>query len=506
MLAGIGYYISSQVPARWTLALIRTTAVLMADEVDPADVALLYHPDDPGYEAARARLLEQCHNAVRAIDAGKTRLRLIDEQAFIDVRTSDPEIGRTAISTDPELVDNTYPYAQFPVFTKGWDEPTVRTKPLASEYGYEYGAFAPIRNARGEAIGVFVIGVQASPFDHFKWRILVLIVGMMLSAIVGAAVVAWFAARWISKPVTALDDAMRRVEEDDLSARMPDTHRRDEFRRVAERFNEMVKALRERAEMKASLAVASDIQRRLLPEPPQLDGYDLDGQAEYCDDSGGDYYDFIPLDPGPADDPAAPIRSRYWAIALGDVAGHGIGPALLMAWSRAAFRVASPDHSKDLQGLFDYINQHVFRDTPASRFITMFYAVLDTHTGRLHWSSAGHEPAVLIRANGDLQQLKATAVPLGLMDNATFPPGDPVQLSRGDRLIVTSDGITQMRNAQGEFFDVDGVFGIARRLPHVSSRELCRELIRAARHHADGLPIDDDITAVALRVTGPPAG
>ncbi len=494
-LSAFCFYVATQIPQNWTLSVLTTTTVLMAEEVDPVDVVLLHDENNPDYEAARARLLDQCRRVVRAIDLGKTRFRLIDERASINIHTDEPGVNRTAVSTDPDLVGNTFAISRFPVYSRGWHEPVVRTEPLKSEYGKTYAAFAPIRNAQGEAVGVFAITAQAKPLNDFRWYLLAFFVGIMGPAILGAAVAAWFASRWISRPITALDHAMQRVAEDDLSARMPDTRSHDEFQRVADRFNGMVDALRERAEMKASLVAASDIQRRLLPTSPRLRGYDLDGLAVYCDESGGDYFDFIPLD---ADEDAA----RYWAVALGDVAGHGIGPALLMAWTRAAFRVIGPDRQDDLQGLFQFINRQLVRDTPAARFVTLFYAVLDTQTGTLHWTSAGHEPAVLIRDQGAVERLEATDIPLGVQADAVFSLGQPVRLARGDQLIITSDGITQQVDAQGRFFDTGGVAEAVRNHPNATSRELCRHLIQAARDYAGDRLIDDDLTAVALRVTG----
>ena len=504
---GIALYLEDWIPRTWILSQLKSSAVLMSEEIDPSDVALLGDESNPEHEAARTRLLEQCRRIVHAIDSSKTRFRLIDERVNINVPTDEPDIGRTAVSTDPELVGQTYAISRFPVFSQAWHEPVVRRTPLKSEFGETYAAFAPIRDAQGETVGVLGITAQAHPVRNFAWILLGLTVLFVASAVLGAAVVAWFAARWISRPITALDHAMRRVAEDDLTARMPDTDRRDEFRRVTEGFNEMVAALRNRAEMKASLAAASDIQRRLLPTPPRLRGYDLDGRAVYCDESGGDYYDFIPLDPDPVvDGDVDVVRSRYWAIALGDVAGHGIGPALLMAWARAAFRVAGPDRRDDLQGLFQSMNQHLVRDTPRSRFLTLFYAVLDTQTGSLHWSSAGHEPAVLIRAGGHVEKLSGTDLPLGLMEDRDYLPGEPARLAEGDRLIVTSDGVTQSRAPQGGFFGVDGMVDVAHRHPGASSRELCDALIQAARDHASDRAIDDDLTTVVLRVTGRPGG
>ncbi len=496
LFALIVFIMTVQVPRNWATSWMGSTAVLMSKQIDPADVVAIRDDDGEERAAAYDRVLAQCWDVVNALDSSKTRFRLIDESVYLDVRSDLPGMGRTVVSTNTAMIGNEYVISRFPAFSKAWHEPSIQSRPLRDEYGYYFGAYAPIKDAQGQTVGVFGIDVNAEPFDYFRWTLLgFLVLGMML-AVLAAAVAAWHASRWISRPIPLLASAMRRVAEDDLSARMPDARTNDEFRQVAEGFNEMVAALQDRAGMKASLALASDIQRQLLPASPQLEGYDLGGQAVYCDESGGDYFDFIPLDPDETDGP------RYWAVALGDVAGHGIGPALLMAWTRAAFRVAGPGRRDDLQGLFQFINRQLVRDTRSDRFITLFYAVLDTRTGVLHWSSAGHEPAVLIRAHGEVERLEATEVPLGVMDGLDYPPGEPIQLAPGDRLIVTSDGITQNRNAEGRFFGADGVAAVARRDPEASSQELCRQLIQAAQDYTGDGAIDDDLTAVALRVTG----
>ena len=154
----------------------------------------------------------------------------------------------------------------------------------------------------------------------------------------------------------------------------------------------------------------------MLPQAqPQVNGFELFGGALPCDETGGDYYDFIPL----GDD--------RLALSVGDVSGHGAGAALLMAGARGALRSHALRHDFSLPQLFAAMNEHLCRDTADEQFMTLFYGVLNNRDRTLRWCSAGHEPFFLYRnREQSIIELGNTGLPLGIINEATWEEGAPV--------------------------------------------------------------------------------
>ena len=193
--------------------------------------------------------------------------------------------------------------------------------------------------------------------------------------------------------------------------------------------------------MASSLALAGDIQRHLLPqEQPQANGFEIFGGTLSCDETGGDYYDFIPLEDG-----------YRLALAVGDVSGHGAGAALLMAGARGALRSHALHQDFGLPRLFAAMNEHLCRDTADEQFMTLFYGILNDHDRTLRWCSAGHGPLFLYRRHEqNIVELGSTGLPLGIISEATWEEGDQVVFEDGDILLVGTDGIWEVCNPDGE--------------------------------------------------------
>jgi len=297
--------------------------------------------------------------------------------------------------------------------------------------------------------------------------------------------------RKITRPVQHLAAAAGRIAQGDFRTRV-DIGGRDELHRLGEAFNNMTAGLGERDRLKASLATAMEIQQHLLPqEEPKIEGFDIVGKSLYCDETGGDYYDFIQL---------VKLTPDKLGIALGDVTGHGISAALLMASARAVLRSHAGVHGDDLSKLFEDINAHLVRDTGDERFVTLFYGVLDGSTKRLCWASAGHDPALWIhRAEGTIEELPNTGIPLGVIEETTYGRGGPVEMKSGDVIVIGTDGIWEAADQAGELFGKGRLKDVIKASADCPAAEICNAITRAVAEFRGPLPQTDDITLVVMK-------
>ena len=160
-------------------------------------------------------------------------------------------------------------------------------------------------------------------------------------------------------------------------------------------------------------------------------GFDIGGASYPAEAIGGDYYDFIPLPDGSL------------GIAIGDVSGHGVGPALLMAETRAFLRAFAQTHA-DVSTILGLVNRVLVPDVEEDRFITLLLAKLDPRTGSFVYTSAGHPTGYILDAVGNVKRtLPSTSVPLGIMADVTFLSSDEIILDPGDNVLLITDGIVE---------------------------------------------------------------
>ncbi|MFH0945516.1 MAG: SpoIIE family protein phosphatase, partial [Planctomycetota bacterium] len=190
--------------------------------------------------------------------------------------------------------------------------------------------------------------------------------------------------------------------------------------------------------VKEQVKVAHTIQEGLLPKNPVgIKGFELAGWAIPAEEALGDYYDFIPLDDG------------RWVVAIGDVAGHGIGPALLMSSARSLLRSLT-DGPFEVPEILARMNNRFEEDTGGSMFMSMFVAVFDPSQRSFVYGNAGHTSPLLVRQQGS-EDLNRTGLALGIEQGMTYEVKGPVVLMPGDTLVLTTDGILESRRGE-EFF------------------------------------------------------
>jgi phosphoserine phosphatase RsbU/P len=250
----------------------------------------------------------------------------------------------------------------------------------------------------------------------------------------------------------------------------------------------------DRLSLKNDLEIARDIQQAMLPSGVHsAPGVETFGMSRPANTVGGDFYDVLPLDDG------------RLAITVGDVAGKGSPAALLMALLLAMMRTLV-DEKLEAAALVTRLNVQVCRHAPASRFITLFYAVFEPLTGKLTYVSAGHMPPLVLRRDGTCERLTDGGIALGMFEHSTYTTGQVV-LEPDDLVAVYSDGITEAENPAGRPFDEIGLETALKASVRDSLSGIGAAVVQSVERHTDEKRFADDLTILLLRRTAPaPAG
>ena len=260
--------------------------------------------------------------------------------------------------------------------------------------------------------------------------------------------------------------------------------------RVAQLVREQEAEVRARERLEQELRVAQLIQQQFLPKRlPELEGWQIAAYYRAAREVGGDFYDFIEL------------PDRQIALVIGDVTGHGVPAALVMATTRSILRGDAPRLISPATVLAR-ANDLLHGDIPQNMFVTCLYAVLDPATGRLRYANAGHD-LPYVRGDRGVRELRATGMPLGLMAKMTYEEKETV-LSPGEGILLHSDGLAEARNPQRDMFGFPRMRDLVGRYP--GGQALIDELLTdLSRFTGSGWEQEDDITLVTLvRAAGVP--
>ncbi len=288
---------------------------------------------------------------------------------------------------------------------------------------------------------------------------------------------------------------MQRVGEGDLEAKANFQGGR-EFRLLSEALNRMIVDLRERLHLRNSLQVAMDIQKSLLPASDPISPLlDVAGRSTYCDETGGDYYDFIDVS-------AVPPSSLL--VAIGDVMGHGIPSALVMATARAALRTSVQiDHK--LADLMTRTNRVLAADNRHNRFMTLLLVTIEPESRTVRWSSAGHDPVIVFDpATDSFQELEGGDMPLGITEDAQYEEFVSKPLPPQTVLMLGTDGVWEMLNEKQQQYGKDRLREIIRKYHNEPAKQIAAALdadLAAFRGVASSM---DDVTYVIVKFV--PAG
>lgn len=242
----------------------------------------------------------------------------------------------------------------------------------------------------------------------------------------------------------------------------------------------------EKVKLERDLRIAAEIQRALLPEPTyECDAYDLAAVSVPCRTVGGDFFDYLDVAGG-------------FGFALGDVAGKGPPAALLAAAVQANF-AAQAQVSPDPAEMMSRVNKALLRRAIDARFATMCYGVISSD-GRLSYCNAGQEPPLVVAAAGT-RWLETGGPVLGLLNVATYSY-ETISLSRGDLVVVCSDGVTEARSVTDEEFGRDRLERALRGCHGVKPDTALETLLSAVKQFSKGAAQADDMTVLILRFRG----
>jgi serine phosphatase RsbU (regulator of sigma subunit) len=237
----------------------------------------------------------------------------------------------------------------------------------------------------------------------------------------------------------------------------------------------------------AKFRVARDIQRRLFPaRAPTVPGYEVAGLTCPADETGGDFYDYIPL------------RDGRLGLVVGDVSNHGLGSALLMAETRAYLRALALSQS-DAGEILGHVNRILANDTAGRHFVTLFFAQLDPVERKLQYAGAGHA-AYLCSADEPPRLLESTSLPLGIDEHLRVKCDGPVKLGAGQVFFVCTDGVQEAQSPTREMFGTQRALSVVQENLDRPAAEIAAKLYEAVRRHMGAAPLADDVTVLVLKV------
>jgi sigma-B regulation protein RsbU (phosphoserine phosphatase) len=250
----------------------------------------------------------------------------------------------------------------------------------------------------------------------------------------------------------------------------------------------LLEVQQEQKRLANELALASEIQFRLHPEtPPAIPCYDVLGVSFPCYEVGGDYYDFIEKP-----------DSRY-VIALGDVSGKGTGAALLMSSIHAAVRAHTRTRLSASE-IVSEINQYIYDNTPANRYVTLFYSELDPRSHQLTYINGGHNSPLLARASGEVTRLDIGGFPVGITPFGDYREGW-VEIEPGDVMVIYSDGVTESLNEEGEEYGEARLIEIVQKNRGRTAAGIRDRIDEALTKFVGRASAVDDLTIVILKRT-----
>jgi len=324
-------------------------------------------------------------------------------------------------------------------------------------------------------------------FSYAQGQAAISVTAVVLALVFVTGIV-FFTSRASTRRVMKMVGAFRRLAQGDFSVRL-NFRLKDERNQIVTTFNEIVPKLEEHLRMSTALGVAQEVQQSLLPkDDPTLQGFDISGSSVYCDETGGDYYDFIGLD-----------QDRL-AVVVGDVSGHGVSSALLMTTARALIMLRA-SMSGQAAGIINDVNKQLSLDSyQTGNFMTFFYCELTWTERKVCWVRAGHDPALLYDSNtGEFDELKGHGLVLGVDHTFEYDEFNRT-LAPGQIVLIGTDGIWEMYNESGEMFGKNRLKEIIQMNASSTAKEIIAAIYDALNRYRGTKQPEDDITMVVIKV------
>lgn len=250
------------------------------------------------------------------------------------------------------------------------------------------------------------------------------------------------------------------------------------------------KAEKELLENEEQFQAAREIQQRLFPKAaPPLTEFDIAGVSIPALLSGGDYFDYLPMKDG------------FWGFIVADVTGHGVGPAMLTAETRAYIRLLARD-SHSPADILNQANRVLSDDLDFERYITTLLVCLNPSTREIVYVNAGHPPGFILDEHGGLSgELALSGPPLGINSEVPFTDSEKMQLPPNGRVFIYSDGIDETQSESGAFFGKNRILAWHKHAAELPATENLHGLLQAVSFFRKSLPQSDDMTAIYIKAT-----
>ncbi|MBP6179114.1 MAG: SpoIIE family protein phosphatase [Anaerolineales bacterium] len=242
----------------------------------------------------------------------------------------------------------------------------------------------------------------------------------------------------------------------------------------------------EKERLERELQVAAEIQLSILPdELPEMVGFSFGARILPARQVGGDLYDVFPL------------KDDKVGVLIGDVADKGIPSAIFMARAHALV-MAEADMGMTAGEVLHVVNRHITRLQKSTQFVTVLYGILDLQTREFHYARAGHEPPLILHADGTVERLPhSPGMALGLWDSISLDERT-VTLPPGSTLLLFTDGLTDCRDSLGEPFGLERIKKTFSELSNATAQQVCDHMLKTLVEYQDGSKQDDDVTLVAI--------
>jgi len=252
---------------------------------------------------------------------------------------------------------------------------------------------------------------------------------------------------------------------------------------------------KEHRKVRHSLSLAMEVQQNLLPKTnPKIDGLDIAGKSIYCDETGGDYYDFL--------ETGSPGEGTI-GVVVGDVSDHGIPSALLMATARALIRQRCSAFGQ-IDRVVSDVNRQLAKDVEDSgRFMTLLYIEIERSNQIIRWVNAGHEPAMIYDPDTDsFSELNGgNSLALGVFEDTEFKEAQK-EIAPGQIIVIATDGIWEARNSKGEMFSRDRIHKTIRRNATGTADDIQNAILDSLKRFQKEVKLEDDITLVVIKIIG----
>jgi sigma-B regulation protein RsbU (phosphoserine phosphatase) len=344
-------------------------------------------------------------------------------------------------------------------------------------------------------IGFAVWEVQdyAVSAGQFGKEVLAFTIAVCLIFIFISLILNFLAGRSILQPIREMMRVVDNVRDGNFHQKVR-VLSNDELGDLGDGMNEMTEGLIERDQMRQSLYLAKEVQQALLPRSaPNIKGLDIASTSVYCDETGGDYYDFFIAD--------KPDASRI-SVVVGDVSGHGISSALLMTTARAFLRQRSAQPGKIATVVSD-VNRLLCHDVADSGgFMTLFYLDIDCQNRKLRWVRAGHDPAVFYDPRAaTIEELRGSGMAMGIDADHAYEQYSKEDLAPGQIILMGTDGIWEAQNPRGHMFGKETINRIIRQYSDTDAKGLLTACLYALDKFRDGVKPEDDVTLVVIKIT-----